>query len=184
MKSLKIKIIFVLLIGATSVVQASFYDGLKKIYLVSSGGELTHIANVAFELQDNKIKYSVTLVDKPFDDHFLSMRPFKCIKGKIQVMCYVPYPYEKSGFISHDNLTELSYDLLFLHKSPAEYGINLWNGVFYQLKKEADRIVGLVYEVDMNTIASPPETDGLPFTEDLVFEADLSNYVYPRLLIQ
>jgi hypothetical protein len=165
---------------------ADVLEGTKKVYLVSSGNELTHFANVTFtDIEDNeKVAYTVSIIDKPFENQFLSMRPFQCMMGKKQVMCHVPYPYEKSGFITRSDIAGLSYDILFLHKNPAEYGINLWNGIFYKLELKEASIEGTLYEVDMNTIASPPETKGLPFTEDLVFEADLDNYVYPRILIK
>jgi len=158
--------------------------GSKKVYLVSTTGELTHFADVELTPDGDKVAYKVFIIDKPFENQFLSMRPFQCVMGKKQVMCHVPYPYEKSGFITESDLTELSYDLLFLHKNPAEYGINLWNGIFYKLTLNAGEITGVLYEVDMNTIASPPKTEELPFTEDQVFEADLDNYVYPRVLIK
>lgn len=158
--------------------------GSKKVYLVSTAGELTHFANVDFTPEGNKVAYKVSIVDKPFENQFLSMRPFQCLMGRKQVMCHVPYPYESSGFITESDLAELSYELLFLHKNPAEYGINLWNGIFYKLSFNSGEITGVLYEVDMNTIASPPETEELPFTEDQVFEADLDNYVYPHILIK
>ena len=165
---------------------ADILEGNKKVYLVSSANELTHIANVTFTTSDEKEKvdYRLSIIDLPFENQFLSMRPFQCMMGKKQVMCHVPYPYEKSGFVTKSDITALSYDILFLHKNPAEYGINLWNGIFYKLELKEESIEGTLYEVDMNTIASPPEVEGLPFTEDLVFEADLDNYVYPRILIK
>jgi len=176
----------IIIITVSFSIYADVLDGTKKVYLVSTANELTHFANVTFTSsdEDEKIAYRVSIVDKPFENQFLSMRPFQCIMGKKQVMCHVPYPYEKSGFITTSDLTDLSYDLLFLHKNPAEYGINLWNGIFYRLLLNDDAIKGTLFEVDMNTIASPPETEGLPFTEDLVFEADLDNYVYPQLIIK
>lgn len=158
--------------------------GDKKIYLVSAGDELTQIATVTFSQTDQGVEHTVKLLDAPFENQFLSMRPFQCLMGAKQVMCHVPYPYEKADLVKSNDLTDLSYDLLFLHKSPAEYGINLWNGIFYKLAVEGDQIVGLVHEVDMNIIASPPETEELPFTEDQVFEGDPVNYVYPKLLIK
>ncbi|PCH83336.1 MAG: hypothetical protein COB89_06730 [Piscirickettsiaceae bacterium] len=180
---MKVFLSILILLFSTSLLAIDF-SGSKKIYLVSSANELTHFANVEFTPAGDKVAYKVSIVDKPFENQFLSMRPFKCLMGKKQVMCHVPYPYDKSGFITESDLTELSYDILFLHKNPAEYGINLWNGIFYQLSLTDKDIQGVVYEVDMNTIASPPETDDLPFTEDDVFEADLDNYAYPRVLIK
>ncbi|ORU93274.1 MAG: hypothetical protein A6F70_05235 [Cycloclasticus sp. symbiont of Bathymodiolus heckerae] len=180
----KILFLLLLLLFVSSIIHAGALEGKKKIYLMSSGGELTHFANVEFTPNDDNIEYKVSLVDKPFEDQFLSMRPFKCIMGTKQVMCHVPYPYEKNGFITESNLTSLSYDLLFLHKSPSEYGINMWNGILYQLKEVGNEIRGVVSEIDMNVIASPPDDLNEPFLEDEIFEADLVNYVYPRVLIK
>ena len=174
----------ILLFFVTSFIYADTLSGSKKIYLVSSAGELTHFANVEFTPIEDRVDYKITIIDKPFENKFLSMRPFKCIMGKKQVMCYLPYPYENNGFIKKSDLTDLSYDLLFLHKNPAEYGINLWNGIFYRLSITENGIEGVVHEVDMNIIASPPENDAPPFAEDEIFEADTDNYVYPRLLIK
>lgn len=179
----KIILIVVMLLLTTSS-YADIFEGAKKIYLLSAANELTHFANVTFTPEDNRIAYQVTLIDTPFENQFLSMRPFQCVMGKKQVMCHVPYPYEKTGYITQEDLTELSYDLLFLHKNPAEYGINLWNGIFYKLSIEGETVKGTVHEVDMNVIASPPETDELPFTDDQIFEADVENYVYPNILIK
>ena len=69
-------------------------------------------------------------------------------------------------------------------KSPSEYGINMWNGIFYKLNVDGQEVHGIVTEVDMNILASPPDNLDEPFAEDEIFEADLSNYVYPRVLIK
>ena len=166
------------------LIHASPFEGTQKIYLVSSGDELTHIANIEFKTQDHNSTYELTIVDEAFENQFLSMRPFQCIMGKKQVMCHVPYPYKKKGFLTDTDLLDLSLDLLFLHKSPSEYGINLWNGIFYKLQRNGNKIDGVVHEVDLNTIAAPPEDPAIPFPDDEVFQVDLKNYVYPRILIQ
>lgn len=159
-------------------------DGKKRIFLESSNGELIYIADINFETIHGQTSYKISLKEEPFTDQFLSMRPFQCIMGERQVMCHVPYPYPKEGNITETDLSELSYDLLFLHKSPSEYGINLWNGLFYKLAVKDNSIVGAVFEVDMNIIASPPDNKDAPFAEDEIFEADVANYLYPRILIQ
>jgi hypothetical protein len=178
------KYIFMLLMTVSITANAIPLEGDKKVYLVSSGNELTHIANVIFSNQGDKSDYEVKFVDKPFENQFLSMRPFQCIMGKKQVMCHVPYPYEANKHVTDDDLSLLSNDLLFLHKSPSEYGINMWNGIYYKLKMEGENIVGEVNEVDMNSIASPPDDLNAPFPQDEIFEADVANYVYPKLLIK
>ena len=178
------KNLLLLLIFCTFIVQAVPLEGNKKVYLISTTGELTHIANVEFVLNKEKINYSVSMVDAPFENQFLSMRPFQCLMGKKQVMCHVPYPYEKNRYIVDGDLSGLSYDLLFLHKNPSEYGINMWNGIYYQLTQVGSDIEGVVFEIDMNILATPPEDLNHPLAEDEIFEADLTNYIYPRVLIK
>lgn len=178
------KIVFILLLLSSSFSIAETLQGIKKVYLVSSAGELTQIAIVEFIPNDKNIAYKVSMIDHPFENQFLLMRPFRCVMGSKQVMCHVPYPYDKKGFITNDDLSDLSYDLLFLHKSPTEYGINMWNGIFYKLKITGQQINGTVFEVDMNILASPPDDLDKPFADDEIFEADVSNYVYPRVLIK
>jgi len=176
---------FIILLLFYSIVGvAGSIDGEKKVFLESSKGDLLHIANIKLETTADKIFYTLTISDEPFSNQFLSMRPFQCIMGSKQVMCHVPYPYSKKGHITKVDLSTLSYDLLFLHKSPSEYGINLWNGMFYKLTIKENTIVGTVYEVDMNIIASPPDNKDVPFAEDEIFEADVGNYVYPKIIIK
>lgn len=174
----------ILLVLFSTLLAANPLVGEKKVSLITASGELLHIADIVFKADGNSFSYQLTMTEQPFTSQFLSMRPFKCIMGGQQIMCHLPYPYSKQGFVTSADLSSLSYDLLFLHKNPAEYGINLWNGMLYKLSVENDSIVGVVYEVDMNTIASPPENTDKPFSDDEVFEVDLANYVYPRLLIQ
>jgi len=174
----------ILLVLFSTLLAAAPFVGKKKVSLITENGELLHIADIKFKADGDAFSYELTMTEQPFTSQFLSMRPFKCIMGVKQIMCHVPYPYSKSGFVTATDLSSLSYDLLFLHKNPAEYGINLWNGMLYKLSVEAGEITGLVYEVDMNTIASPPEDTDKPFSNDEVFEAGVGNYVYPRLLIQ
>ncbi|MEO1889215.1 MAG: hypothetical protein ABGX33_04800 [Cycloclasticus sp.] len=178
------RIILLSLLLSSAVSLAAPLEGAKKIYLVSTTGELTQVATVEFKPNNDNIDYTVSMIDKPFENQFLSMRPFKCVMGSKQVMCHVPYPYEKKGFVKRSDLSDLSFDLLFLHKSPSEYGINMWNGIFYKLSVVDNQIEGIVSEVDMNILASPPDNLDEPFAEDEIFEADESNYVYPRVLIK
>ena len=178
------KFIFIFIFLFPIFSQASSFEGNKKVYLVSAGGHLTQIGDIRFASEKDKAKYIFTLLDKPFENQFLSMRPFQCLMDVKQVMCYVPYPYEKKGYIVDGDLTDLSYDLLFLHKNPSEYGINMWNGIFYQLTKVGSDIEGVVFDIDMNILATPPKDLDNPISEDEKFEADLTNYVYPRILIK
>lgn len=178
------KIVFVTLILFSLLANASSFEGDKKVYLVSSAEELTQIGDITFTSEKGKVNYKFTLLDTPFENQFLSMRPFQCLMGKKQVMCHVPYPYEADKSVDENDLSLLSNDLLFLHKNPSQYGINMWNGIYYKLNKVGDTIEGKVFEVDMNEIASPPDDTNMPFDDDQIFEADVTNYVYPKILIK
>lgn len=39
------------------------------------------------------------------------------------------YPYELKQTITTENFTDLEYQLLFIWKSPKDFGIDAWNGV-------------------------------------------------------
>ena len=92
---------------------------------------------------------------------------FKCLPHTTQVVCYLAYPYENKRFITKDDVTDLEYDLLFLHKSPQEYGIDAWNGFYYDLEMTEMGFVGELRETDLNVLASPPEEPRPIKDEDL-----------------
>ena len=107
--------------------EADGWEG-RKVFLETAQGERTHVATLA----GPEHGYRMALNEEVFSDHFLSMRPFKCLESPEKHWCYVPYPYEISRKVSADDLTDLEYDLLFVWKGATEYGINLWNGVYYR----------------------------------------------------
>ncbi len=159
--------------------------GTRSIALINSDGEPYEIANILFVQQSDRITYKIELDESKFSDEFLSMRPFKCIREVKMMVCHLVYPYEKKGYITPDDLTDLEYDLLFLHKSAGEYGINAWNGLYYTLQMESDKISGQLHEVDLNILASPPEAGDIrPVTSDMLYAADPVHHMYPKLTIR
>lgn len=161
-------------------VQASPLEGTRKVYLEAADGSRIEIAQVLF-LSDT---YSVDMAEAPFTDHFLSMRPFKCLEGAAKHWCHVPYPYEIRRDIS-DDLIDLEYDFLFLWKGASEYGINMWNGIYYRLAPEGNRLVGVLHEIDMGLLAVPPEPGELrPVGKWDVEESDPDSHWLPRLVIE
>jgi hypothetical protein len=93
-----------------------------------------------------------------FEDQFLSMRPFRCLTESAEWFCYLLYPYHLKKTITPDDLSELEYQLLFIWKSPKNFGIDAWNGVYYQLTPNDDgSISGQLLQGDLNVLASPPE---------------------------
>lgn len=103
----------------------------RPVYLIDTAGERTQIAH--FTVAEDG-SYTLAMVDAPFTDHFLSMRPFKCLEGPTKHWCHVPYPYPNARNISVD-FVDLEYDLLFLWKGASDYGIDTWNGIYYVLTR-------------------------------------------------
>ncbi|MEM9063745.1 MAG: hypothetical protein AAGD13_25090 [Pseudomonadota bacterium] len=129
--------------------------------------------------------YAIQWDDSKFGDYFLSMRPFKCIAGTEKLWCRIDYPYANKRRISDGDLTDLEYDLLFVWKNAADYGINMWNGVYYQLDDRDGVLTGVMHEIDMDVLAAPPEDGSLrPISEDMLDEADPDSHWLPRLTIE
>lgn len=163
---------------------AELPTGAKSITL-KSGTENIEIGTVTFSGGGASRSIAVAMKEELFKDHFLSMRPFKCLEG-VKFYCHLPYPYAWKGEISATDLTDLEYALLFVQKEPTAYGINLWHGVYYKLTLSADgRLSGTLHEVDMDTLASPPPTgDMRPITPDLLNKADPSGQWLPEVVIE
>lgn len=153
----------------------------RTVFLEDGSGARIEIAALAVK-EDGT--YNLNMVPDAFSDHFLSMRPFKCIDGTAKTWCHVPYPYEIKRDVSAD-LTDLEYDLLFLWKRSNDYGIDMWNGVYYKLTDDGERIVGKIYEMDMNVLSVPPETGNLrPIREVDLTEGDVDSHWLPRVVIE
>ncbi|MEM1077710.1 MAG: hypothetical protein AAGI09_04205 [Pseudomonadota bacterium] len=161
-------------------VPASAEAETRAVYLEAQDGVRWAIADL--DITDGA--YDLTLRDAPFSDHFLSMRPFKCLAGAEKHWCYVPYPYENVRNIGAD-FTDLEYDLLFLWKGAGEYGINMWNGVYYKIEAEGDRLVGVMHEMDMDILSAPPAPGNLRPVREMDLEpADPDSHWLPRLVIE
>jgi hypothetical protein len=129
--------------------------------------------------------YELTWDESRFGDYFLSMRPFKCLEGPDKLWCRVPYPYEIHRSLQDGDLTDVEYDLMFVWKKAGEYGINMWNGVYYQLSEKGEQFEGKLNEIDMNVLAAPPEDGNLrPIGPQDITEADPESHWLPRLVIK
>ncbi|WP_299676056.1 hypothetical protein [uncultured Roseobacter sp.] len=158
---------------------AAEVDGAT-VYLEEADGTRIEVATLA----GPRNSYSVALNDAVFSDHFLSMRPFRCIEGAEKIWCHVPYPYDIKRDIS-DDLIDLEYDFLFVWKGKTDYGINMWNGVYYRLETVGEGLVGRMYEMDMGVLAVPPEAGELrPVREVDLEEADPEGHWLPRMVIR
>ena len=157
--------------------------GDREILLHPSSGDPIRVGTLSDGGED--ADFAVHWDDAKFADHFLSMRPFKCLEGAEKLWCRVPYPYDNLRRIGGGDLTDLEYDLMFIWKGAGEYGINMWNGVYYRLSEDGERLVGTLHEVDMDILAAPPEGGNLrPITEADLEEGDPDSHWLPRLTIE
>ena len=175
---MRLKMLLLTLFSAIGTVAASEE---KRVYLEDKNGVRLEIATVNFQSDGG---YSTKMNEAVFTDHFLSMRPFKCLEGKDKHWCHVPYPYAISRNVSQD-LQDIEYDFLFLWKGASEYGINMWNGVYYLLSEEEGRITGFMHEMDMNLLAVPPAEGNMrPITSKHLHPSDPDSHWLPVMVIE
>lgn len=165
-------------VGATA--SQALDDGSYGVWLEDVAGQSIRVADIAV----SQGTYTLNMAEAPFSDHFLSMRPFKCLEGPDKLWCHVPYPYDIKREIELD-LTDLSYDFLFVWKPSGEYGIDLWNGVYYVVGKDLTGLIGEMHEIDMNLLAVPPAAGELrPISSKHLELADPDSHWLPVLRIK
>jgi len=163
----------------------AFAENLRKVFLADYKGVRTHIADIKVESQDDKHRYDVIWNDDVFGDYFLSMRPFKCVEGGEKLWCRVPYPYEIKREIGSGDLTDLEYDFLFVWKKANDYGIDMWNGVYYEIESTDAGFAGQMSEFDLGRLAVPPaKGEFRPIRSDFLDEADPTSHLFPHLVIE
>lgn len=161
------------------------FAGQRDVVLLDQAGTRHIVAKIEFENMPDSYSYKLAWNEEAFSDHFLSMRPFRCLEGVKKLWCRVPYPYENRREITPESLTDLEYDLLFVWKGATDYGINLWNGVYYRLTITGDRLLGSMHEMDMNLLAAPPEQGNLrPIKTQDLHEAEADSHWLPELVIE
>lgn len=162
-------------------VNAAHAETSRKVYLEDQSGARIEIAQLGVAEDGG---YTLSMNAAPFTDHFLSMRPFKCLEGPGKHWCHVPYPYALDRNIS-SALTDLEYDLLFVWKGSAEYGIDMWNGLYYRLDEQDGNLVGTVHEMDMDLLSAPPDADQRhPLRAQDIVETDPDSHWLPKLVIE
>ena len=134
-------------------------EGERRIYLVDKAGERIDIGALA--ITDRGAGYELHVDHSGFSDYFLSMKEMKCLEGP-ELFCHIPYPYDHPASLSSNDLSWLSHDLLFMFKSPKEFGANFWNGIYYNLEVVDGVIKGQAQAVDLNHLASPPDDLTVP----------------------
>ncbi len=166
---------------------AADFPAQASIYLQPADGDEINIGRVVFSPSGSSSSaFAVTLNNDVFTDHFLSMRPFRCLQGDTEWFCYLEYPYELRGIVTPDDLTDLEYQLLFIRKTPSEFGIDAWNGLYYKLVLEDDAtLTGQLLEGDLNSLQSPPaEKYDRPVDLEEFIPASKSKRLFPTLKIR
>jgi len=176
-------LLFLVLSGNTL---AADFPSAASIYLVDAQQDEFRVGSVTYtDTEDGKTLVKLEMDTDQFTDHFLSMRPFRCIEGETEWFCYLQYPYELRSIITASDLSDLEYQLLFILKQPSEFGIDAWNGLYYALEVEADgSISGKLMEGDLNVLQVPPsEKYAKPIDLSEFIPADTSRRLYPTLRI-
>ena len=159
------------------------------IYLIDVEGEQLQIGSVVFSSPSSAtsdfVGVAVEIDHSVFSEHFLSMRPFRCLTGDHEWFCHLEYPYELRSVVNTDDLSDLEYQLLFIKKTPQEFGIDAWNGMYYKMKLQEDgTITGELWEGDLNSLQSPPsEKFAKPVEIEEFIPGDTSKRLFPKLKI-
>lgn len=166
-------------------VTAQPLQGSPTLRLHARDGTAVVLGQVQFTPQaDGRSTFQLQLDHAAFKDFFLSMKEFKCVEAPAEVFCHVPYPYPQPGTVALGDLAWLEHSLLFMFKTPSEFGAKLWNGVYYQLTPTATGLEGRPQAVDLNRISAPPDRPGVPpFRRALRDDIPAGARWFPRLTI-
>ena len=145
----------------TATAQAAALTGKRAIVLSNAAGERHTIGHVTFtDAGNGKSAFKVTMADN-MQEYFLAMRPFLCLTGPVQRLCWFPV-HNEAAQISDDDLLPLEYALMFMRTKSNDLHVNPFNGMYYKLHREGDKLVGDLLEVDMAPFIAP---DILPVEE-------------------
>jgi hypothetical protein len=138
-------------------------DGVKAVVAHTRDKQHVTIGTVTFAPQpDGASTFKLEIDHSKFTDYFLSMKEFKCLPSAIEVTCHVPYPYRHPGKVTLTDFAWLEHNLLFLFKTPSEFGAKLWNGVYFKFKLTDKGLVGEPMAIDLNRISAPPDDLNTP----------------------
>lgn len=175
-----------LVVVALTALLASGRAGAERLALVlePAAGPALAIGAVERSPDGDGARVRVEFDESLFEDHFLSMRPFRCLPVGEQLLCRLPYPYENRRRVSGDDLTDLEYELLFIGKSRSEYGIDVRDGLYWKLARSGDGYIGTPYAVDYAPLGVPPPAGELrPLKPDQLWEIEPGRAPFVRLRI-
>jgi len=157
-------------------------SGTKQIWLANPQGERVEFGRVTFTPQpDGSARFKLEVTGN-LGEYFLAMRPFRCLAGEREHLCW--FPYEVEPVVTEQDLTPLEYSLMFLRKKPAALHLNPADGIYYRLKVTPQGLEGKLYEVDMDPIVVPGEDRKRPIKPGMLYETDGASHWLPRLVIE
>lgn len=159
--------VMMVMICAAQLVNAWDFAGTKVLSMQVKDGQSIKLGTVKFEpvsadKGEGKYRFTLAMDHARFNDHFLSMKEFKCVEGPRELMCHVPYPYKQPATVSAKDLAWLEHSLMFLFKLPNEFGAKLWNGMYFQFTLTDKGLVGKPQAIDLNMISAPPDKLDVP----------------------
>ena len=138
--------------------QAFEFSGEKALVALTKDGQRTRIGSVFFQpAAAGAAGFRVQMDRAVMQDHFLSMREFKCLPAAQEITCFVAYPYPHPGTVTASDVGWLEHNLLFFFKQPADFGAKLWNGIIFKFTQTPTGLVGRPQAVDLNLIGVPPD---------------------------
>ncbi len=174
-------------IGLSLSAGAAALTGERKIILSNAAGERHLIGHVRFaDAGNGQSRFEVSM-EPPMQEYFLAMRPFLCLTGPVQRLCWFPVKNEES-VVSDSDLLPLEYALMFMRTRTHDLHVNPFNGLYYKLQREGERLVGRLFEVDMAPFIAPdivpPEERKRPLKAADFFDADPGSNWLPVLTIE
>jgi len=167
--------------------QAADWNGTRNIVLANAAGERHTIGQVIFSDGDKgKTAFRIEMAAN-MQDYFLAMRPFLCLTGPVQRLCWFPV-HNEAALISKDDLLPLEYALMFMRTRSTDLHVNPFNGLYYRLRVDGDRIAGTLFEVDMAPFIAPDvlpvEQRQRPLKAKDFYDADPGSNWLPVLSIE
>jgi len=158
-------------------------DGEKTAYLSDAAGERIAIGRVRFTpVAEGRWKIMFATDPDRFPEYFLAMKPFRCMQTPRRSLCH--FPYGSRDEVSLSDWSALEYQLIFIHKPPPALSLDSRNGMFWKLHREGDRLIGKLYDADLEPIVVPSGNRANPLTEDFLQPADMASHPLPQLIIE
>lgn len=153
--------VLALLLPGTAL--AAGLAGVKTLTLHGRDGRAVDIGRVVFVPgADGAASFTLDLDHTILQDHFLSMREFKCARGDTEIMCHVPYPYQRPSTVKGGDYAWLEHALMFLYKEPRDFGAKLRNGLYFRLEPSEKGLVGSPQAIDLTVVGVPPNDLSVP----------------------